>query len=113
MNHEISNPDLPDQLLLNHVHDIEKARELISKTLMCPSCNKRLMVNAEVEGVEYCQCSVSAGKKQYGVQTEDIPWQPFLEKPGIIVWRQEHPEVKLTLNLLKSLIMLSVFYNFY
>ena len=71
---------------------MDLAHTLTMQTLTCPRCGKRLRVSGEVEGVDYCACADGSGSR-YGVRTGDVPWTPFLEKPDILVWRQEHPEV--------------------
>ncbi len=87
---------LPDDFMLNHRGDVDLAHKLIQRTLTCSKCGKRHAIGGEVDGVEYCKCGGGddggggGGKgKKHGVA-----WTPFLEKPNILVWRQEHPEVR-------------------
>ena len=44
-------------------------------------------------GVEYCQCK-DRKPSVYGINVEDEAWTPFLERKDILVWRQEHPELR-------------------
>ncbi len=83
---------LSDELLDRHKDDVRLAKRLTETTLTCLTCHKRLVVESMVEGVDYCECAKPSRRNYYGVQTNDIPWTPFLERKDILVWRQEHPE---------------------
>ncbi len=84
---------LPDSYLQNHRFDVSTAHKLIRRTLSCGDCGRRLRVSQEVEGVHYCACEAGRGPRYGVVASDDVAWTPFLERPDILVWRQEHPEV--------------------
>eukprot|EP00088_Acartia_fossae_P013308 TRINITY_DN16952_c0_g1_i2.p1 TRINITY_DN16952_c0_g1~~TRINITY_DN16952_c0_g1_i2.p1 ORF type:complete len:423 (+),score=56.50 TRINITY_DN16952_c0_g1_i2:66-1334(+) len=83
-----------DNELIQYSKEIDACKDLTQKTLMCQTCQKRLRIDKEVEGVRYCQCK-NAPKSVYGVRAEDSDgWTPFLERKDILVWRKEHPTMK-------------------
>ena len=72
---------------------MEYIRSLTKSTLTCKSCHARHLIDAQVTGVEYCQCK-DRKPSVYGINVEDEAWTPFLERKDILVWRQEHPELR-------------------
>jgi hypothetical protein len=74
--------------------EIDSCKALTQKTLMCQTCQKRLRIDKEVEGVQYCHCK-SSPKSVYGIHSEHSDgWTPFLERKDILVWRKEHSTMK-------------------
>ena len=84
---------ITDELMDSHKADIEHVDALIKTTLTCESCSKRHFIDQKVENIEYCQCK-DRKASVYGTKVNDENWTPFLERKNILVWRQEHPELK-------------------
>lgn len=85
---------ITDELMDSHKSDLNHVDSLIQTTLTCKSCSKRHLIDQKVEGVEYCQCK-DRKASVYGTKVnENENWMPFLERKNILVWRQEHPELK-------------------
>jgi len=87
---------IPDELMLSHVRDLDYAHKLTRATLTCEDCQKRHLIDQQIEGVEYCACP-SRKSSVYGTLAEncddsDTCWAPFLERKDVIVWRREHPD---------------------
>lgn len=74
-----------------HKGDVDYAHELVSKTLTCGKCSRRLVIEKAEPGIDYCVCRDKKKLTIYGHKTEGIPWTPFLERRDIVVWRHPHP----------------------
>jgi len=80
--------------LIKYSQEIDSCKQLTKKTLMCQTCQKRLRINKEIDGVLYCHCKDSP-KSVYGMFGENTDgWTPFLERQDILVWRKEHPTMR-------------------
>lgn len=77
-----------------HFDEIDNMERLRKDTIYCVTCGKRLIIDYKLEGIVYCNCtnSVSCTKYVASVNGEEKPWQPYLERKNMIVWRrQERP----------------------
>jgi len=84
---------IADELMASHSKDLDYIKSLTLNTLTCKSCQKRHLIDQQVQGVDYCQCK-NRKSSVYGVKGDnDEAWTPFLERKDILVFRQEHPEM--------------------
>lgn len=84
---------ITDELMDSHKSDLDHVDSLIKTTLTCETCSKRHFIDQKVEDIQYCQCQ-NRKASVYGTKINNENWMPFLERKNILVWRQEHPELK-------------------
>lgn len=79
--------------LSDYYGEIDFCQHLLEKTITCNQCGNRHRIEKEVEQISYCHCSTRPDSV-YGVETDGLPWRPFIERKDIIVWRMENPKHK-------------------
>lgn len=80
-----------------HLDEIEFVRQLQQATIVCGVCRRRTLIDARIEGIEYCTCGSSKATKQAVSNTVEPTdngqkfneWKPYLERENMVVWRRE------------------------
>lgn len=96
-------------------NELELVERLRLETIHCDICGHRLIIDCKIDGIVYCTCSkgntcasraaqsspssasgggvaaatatgTSAGKQ---CEAYEKPWQPYLERKNMIIWRRE------------------------
>ncbi|KAJ9596417.1 hypothetical protein L9F63_012580 [Diploptera punctata] len=76
---------ISDQELYGHLDEIQHIYRLREKTVTCPECRKRTVIDSPLSNIDYCSC----GNDKNCVNNSVHDWQPFLEREDILVWRKE------------------------
>lgn len=79
--------------------ELELVRRLRLDTIYCDDCGHRLIIDGRVDGISYCACAentCAAKANRTAKLASTLPtvccmqeWQPYLERPNVIVWRRE------------------------
>lgn len=82
-----------------HLDEIEFVRKLQQATIVCGVCRRRTLIDARIDGIEYCTCGGNKAKKPTVVTnaakttTDKVmnfsEWIPYLERENMVVWRRE------------------------
>lgn len=102
-----------------HLDEIDFVRELQLATIVCSCCERRTVIDARIDGIEYCTCSrqdlqhaaasaSAPGKSPKSAKTAPktgaqktstttttpavdrfSEWKPYLERQNMVVWRRE------------------------
>lgn len=81
-------------------NELELVERLRIDTIHCDTCGHRLIIDCKVDGIVYCACrkgntcasraphspSTTAGKQ---CEAYEKPWQPYMERKNMIIWRRE------------------------
>lgn len=95
-------------------NELELVERLRLETIHCDICGHRLIIDCKIDGIVYCTCSkgntcasrtaqlssssaaggaraAAAAGTSSGKQCEayEKPWQPYLERKNMIIWRRE------------------------
>lgn len=97
-------------------NELELVERLRLETIHCDKCGHRLIIDCKIDGIVYCTCSTantcasravqsssssgaangtgtgtaaSTSKAGKQCETYEKPWQPYLERESIIIWRRE------------------------
>lgn len=77
--------------------EIELVKRLRVETIYCDTCGQRLVIDCKIDGIVYCTCakgntcaSRAVAVKPSQIQPYEKPWQPYMERRNMIVWRREH-----------------------
>lgn len=76
--------------------ELELVRRLRMDTVHCDDCGHRLIIDRQIDGIVYCSCAVNTCSAKAASVTTSLPtvrceqhWQPYLERPNVIIWRRE------------------------
>lgn len=84
--------------------ELELVARLRQETIHCDTCGHRLIIDCKLDGIVYCTCSTgntcaskaaklaaSAAPSHGGKSCEayEKPWQPYMERQNMIIWRRE------------------------
>lgn len=79
--------------------ELELMRRLRIDTIYCDDCGHRLIIDCRIDGVIYCGCAentceakanrAAKVKSSLTIVCLKQQWQPYLERPNVIVWRRE------------------------
>lgn len=86
--------------------ELELVERLRLETIHCDICGHRLIIDCKIDGIVYCACSkgntcasrasataaaasAGAAKSAKQCQAYEKPWQPYLERKNMIIWRRE------------------------
>lgn len=90
--------------------ELELVERLRLETIHCDICGHRLIIDCKIDGIVYCTCSkgntcasraaqssaaVAASAAATGssaskqCEAYEKPWQPYLERKNMIIWRRE------------------------
>lgn len=80
-----------------HFDELDFVSQLQKETITCSICDKRLPINAKIDGIEYCSCPKEGHRTNYVCSpkyslneiNDNDRWQPYLERENIIVWRRK------------------------
>lgn len=87
------NERITNDSLTHCVGEIEFVRKLQLETIVCPTCQRRRVIDTKVEGIEYCKCPDDDMKsvkiKSWAKNGVLNQWEPYLERKNMVVWRRE------------------------
>lgn len=79
--------------------ELELMRRLRIETIHCDDCGHRLIIDYRIDGIVYCECAentyeakanrLATAKSSLSTVCRKQDWQPYLERPNVIVWRRE------------------------
>lgn len=82
------NNKISDDAIKRGARDLEILEELFKRTIICPKCGKRQVIDQKIATVVYCMCD---GKLGYTDKSRTYDgWEPFIERDNVIVWRKPH-----------------------
>lgn len=79
-----------------HLNEIDFVRELQRETIVCKLCDRRTIIDARLDGIEYCNCTKEMlrnakndNKNCPKANDKYSEWKPYLERKNMVVWRRE------------------------
>lgn len=80
-------------------NELDLVERLRLETIHCDTCGHRLIIDCKIDSIVYCACSkgntcasraAQAAAKTAGKQEAyEKPWQPYMERRNMIIWRRE------------------------
>lgn len=81
-----------------YLDDVEFIWKLKNDTITCILCKRRKIIDARLDGIEYCACTKES-LRNYNTKTSKEAlmtttttlntWKPYLERKNMVVWRRE------------------------
>lgn len=77
-----------------HLNEIDFVRQLKRETIFCKVCARRKIIDGQVDGIDYCNCTkemlLKAPPSGSGKAKDKFSeWKPYLERKNMVVWRRE------------------------
>lgn len=78
--------------------ELDLVERLRQDTIHCDKCGHRLVIDCRLDGIVYCKCSIAntcASRTakiiapSHGGKPYEKPWQPYMERQNMIIWRRE------------------------
>lgn len=77
---------ITNEEIVSYAQEIEEIYKLRASTVMCSQCHQRLIIDTVQKGVNYCNCY--GNNQARSIIKEDEPWEPFIEREDMIIWRR-------------------------
>ncbi|XP_031842753.1 stAR-related lipid transfer protein 7, mitochondrial [Nomia melanderi] len=79
---------ISDEELNSYKQEIEGIYKLRDSTVVCPSCQLRIVIDVQQPGIKYCTCrdKISASSNQ-----DPDGWRPYIEREDMLIWRRKEP----------------------